>query len=79
MSALPDLDAWRPTAKAWSCRCAKLALHGYATYRSDPDDGVQRFFAVVGNAVLMFPDVAALDALIVRLDAVSHNREANAT
>lgn len=65
-------DDWRPTAKAWSSRCARLARHGRALYRSDPDDpGAQRFFIVHGNAVVMVADVAGVEALIERLDVAA--------
>ena len=81
MSSPIDLDPWAPTAKAWSYRCAKLARHGKAAFRSDPDDpGAQRFFVVSADGqVQLLPDAEALDRLIERLDAACHNREASAT
>jgi hypothetical protein len=67
-----DRDPWGPSAKAWSTRTVKLAEHGLASYRSDPDDpGPQRFFVVAGTSVLMLPDIEALDALAERLDTAA--------
>lgn len=70
MSSLAELDPWRPTAKAWSTRCARAALHGRVAYRSDPDDAAQqRFFIVAGTEVTMLPDAVALDLYLDRLDS----------
>jgi hypothetical protein len=81
VNALAQLDPWAPSAKAWSNRCVKFAQHRKAVFRSDPDDpGAQRFFVVsVDGSVQLLPDAEALDRLIERLDAASHNREASAT
>lgn len=59
------------SSKAWATLAARAALSGYTLWRSDPDDGVQRFFA--GRHGIVRP-LADLDAVSTWLDDLDgHN------
>ena len=53
------------SAKTWGTLAARAALRGYQLWRSDPADGVQRFFA--GRYGIVRP-LADLDAVSTWLD-----------
>jgi hypothetical protein len=51
----------------WSDLAARLALHGIPAWRSDAQDGVQRFFIARHGLVQLLPDA---DAVIAFLDVL---------
>ena len=53
--------------KRFSDRAATAARLGVMLWRSDADDGPQRYFASYGGMVKLLPDLAAVDALLERV------------
>jgi glutaredoxin-related protein len=61
MSVHPDLDTER---KAWSTLVARAALKGWQLWRTDPDDGVQRYFLGRWGLVRAISDTDELHAVL---------------
>ena len=55
--------------KSWSTLLARAALRGYQLWRTDPDDGVQRFFAGRFGVVRAFGSQLDVDLWLTDLEA----------
>lgn len=61
MNRVLDLDADR---KTWSTTVARAAMKGYQLWRTDPDDGVQRFFLGKLGLVRAMADLEEVDRVL---------------
>lgn len=50
--------------KSWSTLVARAALKGWMLWRTDPDDGAQRYFAGRWGQVCVFGDVDEVERFL---------------
>ena len=55
--------------KAWSSQVARAARAGYQLWRSDPDDGVQRFFVARWDLVRALANVDDVERFLQQAGA----------
>lgn len=67
-AVITDLDA---ASKAWSTMAARACLKGYQLWRTDPDDGVQRFMIARWG---MVHALASIDEVEAWLDHIEGHR-----
>ena len=56
-------------AKTWTTLVARAALAGYQLWRSDPDDGVQRFFVARWGMVQALADTDEVERFLQKVGA----------
>lgn len=56
-------------AKLWSTLVARAALRGWQLWRTDPDDGVQRYFAGRWGLVRTLADVEQVEQFLEQAGA----------
>lgn len=67
-----DLDGARRApddAKSWSTLVARAALKGWQLWRTDPDDGTQRYFAGRWGMVRVLADLAEVERFLEQAGA----------
>jgi hypothetical protein len=62
MSAVCDITAFEQ--KAWTTLVAKAAMRGWQLWRTDPDDGAQRFFAGRWGVIQALANVAEVERFL---------------
>jgi hypothetical protein len=51
-------------SKSWTTLVARCALKGYQLWRTDPDDGVQRFMVARWGMVKVLADLAEVERFL---------------
>ena len=66
---MTGLDGWDVERKHWATLVARATLRGWQLWRTDPADGVQRFFAGRWGVVYALGDVEGVERFLEQVGA----------